>query len=770
MRHQSPQPGTVKAAYRRMAAALGNGLSFLIWFTLFLQTGSAALGATTPAFIQEKDNQVTSGNTSRATLSSKTTAGDLFVVYLIWDNTGSASVSDSLGNTYASAVAPIRWSNGKYSAQIFSTINRSGGVGTMTATFATSIKSFGIIYAHEYSGVSQTAPIDVTAAAAGTSGSLNSGSANTTNATDLLFAGGVSANSVTSPGAGYTARSTSQGNMTEDRIVSAKGSNSATASNSGGAWAMQMVAFKGSGTADTTAPTLPTGLSAVALSPSQIAVSWIASTDPDNTSSQLTYGVYRNGIRTTTTTAGTTSWADTGLTASTTYSYTVSAYDPAGNGSAQSSVVQATTPPLLDTTPPTIPTNLSVTGTSTSTVSLAWTASTDNVGVAGYKIYRGGVQIGASGVASYTDTGLSASTTYSYTVSAYDAAGNNSAQTAPVSATTGTSDTQAPTVSITSPANNQNISGVTTIAANAADNVGVVGVQFQLDGVNLGAELIASPYSTSWDSSRTTNGSHLLTAGARDAAGNKTTSSAVTVTVNNVSRLYSTAFPLTENPISEGHNWINGRTDGLDWGDVQTTPGLAFGTNSGGYADSTALLNGSWGPDQMAQATVHSVHQTDSLYEEVELRLHSAISAHSNTGYEINFRCSKTGNAYSQIVRWNGPLGNFTYLWANGGSQYGVANGDVVKATMIGNVITVYINGVQIGQVSDNTFMTGNPGMGFYLEGASGVNADYGFTTFMAADGLTTDTTPPSIPANLSASLITSSQIDLNWSASTDNV
>jgi chitodextrinase len=772
MRHQAPQPGTVKAACRHIAAALGNGLSFLIWLTLFLQTGIAALGATTPAFIQERDNQVTSGNTSRATLSSKTTAGNLFVVYLIWDNTGSASVSDSLGNAYASAVAPIRWSNGKYSAQIFYTINRSGGVGTMTATFATGIKSFGIIYAHEYSGVSQPAPIDVTAVAAGTSGSLNSGSANTTNATDLLFAGGVSANSVTSPGAGYTARSTSQGNMTEDRIVSAKGSYGATASNSGGAWAMQMVAFKGSGTADITPPTVPAGLSAVALSPSQIAVSWIASTDPDNTSSQLTYGVYRNGIRIATTAAGITSWVDTGRAVSTTYSYTVSAYDPAGNGSAQSSAVQATTPPLLDTTPPTVPTNLSVTGTTTSTVSLAWTASTDNVGVAGYKIYRGGVQIGASGVASYTDTGVSASTTYSYTVSAYDAAGNNSAQTAPASATTGTPDTQAPTVSITSPANNQNISGVTTIAANAADNVGVVGVQFQLDGGNLGAELTTSPYSTSWDTSRTANGSHLLTAVARDAAGNKTTSSAVTVTVNNVSlRPYSTTFPLTENPISEGGNWINGKMVGLDWNDVQTTPGLAFGTESGtnGYDDSTAVLTGTWGPDQWAQATVHLANQQGgTIYEEVELRLRSAITAHKLTGYEINFQASSASNAYVQIVRWNGPLGNFTYVADRNGP--GLHDGDVVKAMIQGSTITVYLNGTQILQGTDSTYASGAPGMGFFLQGATGLNADYGFTTFMASDGLTTDTTPPSIPANLAASIINSSQIDFDWSASTDNV
>jgi hypothetical protein len=69
---------------------------------------------------------------------------------------------------------------------------------------------------------------------------------------------------------------------------------------------------------------------------------------------------------------------------------------------------------------------------------------------------------------------------------------------------------------------------------------------------------------------------------------------------------YTTSFLLTENPISEGGNWINGKAVGLDWANVQTTPGLAFGTEtgSGGYDDSTALLTGSWGADQHVKATI----------------------------------------------------------------------------------------------------------------------------------------------------------------------
>jgi len=199
---------------------------------------------------------------------------------------------------------------------------------------------------------------------------------------------------------------------------------------------------------------------------------------------------------------------------------------------------------------------------------------------------------------------------------------------------------------------------------------------------------------------------------------------------------YATNFPLSENPVSERGNWECGKTVGLDWADIATTPGRAFGLESGltGYDDSTALLTGTWGPNQTVQATVFTANQNDKLWEEVELRLRSSLSAHSATGYEILFKCSKTKKAYSDIVRWEGPLSKFTYLSHKDGAEYGVANGDVVKATMVGNVITVYKNGVQMAQLTDGTYATGQPGMGFFLQGGTGVNRDYGFTSFSATD------------------------------------
>jgi MYXO-CTERM domain-containing protein len=192
-------------------------------------------------------------------------------------------------------------------------------------------------------------------------------------------------------------------------------------------------------------------------------------------------------------------------------------------------------------------------------------------------------------------------------------------------------------------------------------------------------------------------------------------------------RTYTTNFPLTENPISEGGNWINGATTGLDWGDVSTTPGQTHDhSGAARYGDATALLTGSWLPDQMAQATVYAGNTF--TYPEVELRLRSNLSAHKCTGYEITFSLSP--NSYALIVRWNGPLGNFTILQQPTGSQYAVKAGDVVKATIVGNVITAYKNGMQMAQATDSTYATGNPGMGFNEL----TNGTYGYTSFSASE------------------------------------
>lgn len=192
---------------------------------------------------------------------------------------------------------------------------------------------------------------------------------------------------------------------------------------------------------------------------------------------------------------------------------------------------------------------------------------------------------------------------------------------------------------------------------------------------------------------------------------------------------YTTSFPLKESTISEGGRWIDAKSVGLDWGNVSTTPGLAVGhAGPKRFADSAALLSGTWGPDQSTEVVVYS--KKTFHYPEVSLRLRSAVSPHDCEGYEISYSLKKDETAYLIMVRWNGGLADFTYLAQLHGKQYGVTTGDVVKATIVGNVITTYKNGVQMGQVKDNTYLTGRPGFGFN----EGINGDYGITRFTATD------------------------------------
>ncbi|HEV7606849.1 MAG TPA: endo-1,4-beta-xylanase [Steroidobacteraceae bacterium] len=203
----------------------------------------------------------------------------------------------------------------------------------------------------------------------------------------------------------------------------------------------------GSSGGDTQAPSVPANLTSPAQTSSSISLAWSASTD--NTA-VTGYQVLRapgasGGTFAQIGTATTTSFTNSALAASTTFRYQVRAVDAAGNASAVSAAVTATT--LAggggDTQAPSVPANLTSPSTTASSISLAWSASTDNTGVTGYQLLRapgasGGTfaQIGTSTTTSFTDSSLAASTTFRYQVRAVDAAGNASAVSNAVTATT----------------------------------------------------------------------------------------------------------------------------------------------------------------------------------------------------------------------------------------------------------------------------------------------------------------------------------------------
>jgi hypothetical protein len=186
---------------------------------------------------------------------------------------------------------------------------------------------------------------------------------------------------------------------------------------------------------DTTAPEAPTNLSATAMDPTTVNLSWSASTDAgSNATGVVKYNVLRNGLVIAQPTS--TSYTDSDLTANTNYSYTVQAVDGADNTSTDSNTANVTTPEAPDETTPSIPGDLEAVAVNSSQVNLSWTASTDEggSGLAGYNIYRNGNKLNDSLVTttSYGDSSVNYDTSYSYEVEAVDGAGNVSLKTDPV--------------------------------------------------------------------------------------------------------------------------------------------------------------------------------------------------------------------------------------------------------------------------------------------------------------------------------------------------
>jgi len=218
-------------------------------------------------------------------------------------------------------------------------------------------------------------------------------------------------------------------------------------------------------------------------------------------------------------------------------------------------------------------------------------------------------------------------------------------------------------------------------------------------------------------------------------------------------RSYRTEFRGNETPISEGGIWLNGKRDGIDWADVLMRDGRVYGEVTrmmakerrveqevlgagaaagaveGDYDDPTAVLTGSWGRDQYGRARVFSKNQTDKYFQEVEIRLRSSIKPHWCDGYEVFWRCLKTDGGYAEIVRWNGKIGDFTSLKKLVGKDYGVEDGDLIEASIAGNVIKGYVNGKEMISAVDDKIQSGNPGVGFNFF-VGNTNVDHGLTFF----------------------------------------
>ncbi|NKE71368.1 fibronectin type III domain-containing protein [Candidatus Manganitrophus noduliformans] len=246
-------------------------------------------------------------------------------------------------------------------------------------------------------------------------------------------------------------------------------------------------------TADTTPPVI-SGIGVGGVTSSGAVLSW-STNEPADT--QVEYGTttaYGTSTGVVSTLVTSHAQSLTGLLPATLYHYRVRSRDAAGN-LAVSNNGSFTTAAAPDTSAPSVPTGLTGAAVSSSQINLAWNSSTDNVGVSGYRVYRNGVQIATVSLPSYSNTGLAAGTTYSYTVAAFDAAGNVSAQSAAVSAATPASNSS--TTLVLNPTGDTFISGNSTAygswetlntytwPANKIANAALM--QFNLSGLPAGA-------------------------------------------------------------------------------------------------------------------------------------------------------------------------------------------------------------------------------------------------------------------------------------------
>lgn len=201
---------------------------------------------------------------------------------------------------------------------------------------------------------------------------------------------------------------------------------------------------------------------------------------------------------------------------------------------------------------------------------------------------------------------------------------------------------------------------------------------------------------------------------------------------------YATSFATAESPLSEGGVWVRGKTDGLDWNDPKSLAGNACASvlsgNPNRYNDSIGHLSGSFAADQFAEGVVYRANGYDPSpsKHEVELLLRFAIGAHDAHGYEIMWGIT----GYLAVVRWNGPLGDYTTLYDSGDPGIGApAPGDVLRVEIHGTTITVFKNASLVATIDVTTagtvWTTGQPGMGFWpVDGAT--PESYGWQSYQA--------------------------------------
>ncbi len=441
---------------------------------------------------------------------------------------------------------------------------------------------------------------------------------------------------------------------------------------------------------DATAPVISV-VTATNISGTSATITW---TTDELATSQANYGL--------TTSYGSTTTIDnilvtshshiiSGLNPNTTYNYRVRSKDAAGNERVSGNFT-FTTAAAPDSVAPSVPTNLFATAMSSSQIDLSWTASTDNIGVTGYEIFRDGVQVGTTTNVSFSNFGLTPVTAYSFTVKAYDAAGNHSGFSVAASATTTSANTSTGAVSL----------GAHAIAWYPCGGTGT---------------LSTSPITTQ------TSNSTLLVWVARGNIGD------------------FSAIP-TDNK-GNTFNMIGSVHDYSPYWPVSGEAMYQVLSANGGvnHIFSTQLPNS----DEITMGAV----EVKNGGVVADAQWNKTLGSDPNTSANVTVNGPAT-----LIALWAGD-GVDPNMTAVPGNGFSVIESQLINTTC---AIQTVIASKEVATAGTyNVTWTATPVQGAHM-------------WLIAVQTATPDTTTPSVPANLATTAVSDMQINLTWSASTDNV
>ena len=547
-------------------------------------------------------------------------------------------------------------------------------------------------------------------------------------------------------------------------------------------------------TADTTAPSAPTGLTAAPASTTQVDLGWTASTDNVGVTGYRVERCQGSGCTTwaevgTTTT---TSYSSTGLQPGSLYRFRVRATDAAGNNSAYSAIVNATTPSVPDTTPPTAPSGLTATAVAATQVDLAWTASTDNVAVSGYRLERctgagctSFAQIASPTGTSYSDTTVAASTSYRYRILAVDSSANLSGYS--------------------------NVLDVTTPAASATPP-GLVGAWAFSEGFGLTTADASGNNNTA-----TINGASWTPLGRFGYAlsFNGTTSIASVAASPSLNLSSGMTLSAWIDPAAAQSGWrtiLQRQPDAYflnassDAGPLRPAGGATFGGTTSYLAGPTATPFGAWTYQALTYdgstlrlyingTLVASRAQTGAILSSTnplwiggnqpwgeffnglidEVRVYNRalsqaeVQGDMNTGIAPVVPDTSPPTAPASLTATAASATQVNLSWPASTDDVGVSGYRVERCLGAGCTSFAEIATPAGTSFTDTVAASSTYRYRVRAADAAGNLSDYS-TIATATTPAATDTTAPSAPTGLTATATSPAQIDLGWTASTDNV